>query len=168
MLLPMLRNRFWAPTQSDSFFTLRREIDRLFDRFWTGDVLSENTLWVPPMDVVERDGEIRCSLELPGLKVEDVNITVENGVLTISGERQYEREEDQGGSQFVERRYGRFERSFTLPEYVDADHITADYDNGVLTVVLPKTAAAKARRIEIRGGSEPKQIESGKSDRHAA
>ena len=168
MLLPMLRNRFWAPTQSDSFFTLRREIDRLFDRYWTGDVLSENTLWVPPMDVVERDGEIRCSLELPGLKVEDVNITVENGVLTISGERQYEREEDQGGSRFVERRYGRFERSFTLPDHVGADHITADYENGVLTVTLPKTAEAKPRRIEIRAGAESKRIESGKSGRQAA
>ena len=168
MFLPMLRNRFWAPTQSDSLFTLRREIDRLFDSFWTGDVPSGNTLWVPPMDIVERDGDIRCSLELPGLKVEDVNITVENGVLTISGERKYEHEEDQGGSRFVERRYGRFERSFTLPEYVDADHITADYENGVLTVVLPKTAEAKARRVEIRSGSEPRQIESRKGDRQAA
>ena len=166
MLLPMLSNRFATPTFADPVFALRREIDRLFDATWSGTSRNGGTTWVPPMDVVERDGEIRCTLELPGLNPEDVNITTENGVLTISGEKKFEQETKEGeGTHIIERRYGHFERSLMLPDTIDADKITANFENGVLTVVLPRAAEARARRIEIRSGDNGKRIESARDGR---
>lgn len=163
MLLPMLSNRFATPTLTDPVFALRREIDRLFDAAWSGDGHNGSATWAPPMDVIERDGEVRCVLDLPGLRPDDVSITTENGVLTISGEKKsgYNARENDG-TYVLERRYGRFERSLMLPDTVDRDKITAHFENGVLTVVLPRTAQAKPRRIEIRSGENGKRIESSK------
>lgn len=163
MLLPMLSNRFATPTFTDPVFTLRREIDRLFDAAWSGNGHTGGAAWAPPMDVIERNGEVRCVLELPGLRPEDVSITTENGTLTISGEKKSDYTAREGdGTYVLERRYGRFERSLMLPDTVDRDKITASFENGVLTVVLPRTAEAKPRRIEIHAGTNGKRIESSK------
>lgn len=164
MLLPMLSNRFATPTLTDPVFTLRREIDRLFDAAWSGNGHTGSATWAPPMDVIERNGEVRCVLELPGLRPEDVSITTENGVLTITGEKRREHNtKESDGTYVLERRYGRFERSLILPDTVDRDKITANFENGVLTIVLPRTAEAKPRRIEIRSGENGKRIESQKA-----
>ncbi len=174
MLLPLLRNGLTAT--NDPFWSLRRDIDRLFENVWSGQRTNELSTWMPAMDVVERDNEIRCTLELPGLSQNDVQITAENGVLTISGEKRFEQEDESEGTRYTERRYGHFHRSFTLPEHVAADQISATFENGILTLVLPKTAQARPRKIQIgsgssqprvEGGEQQKRVESGKDRRVA-
>lgn len=171
-MLPMLRNRFATPTLFESslepWSDFRREIDRLFDSVvWRGNSNSVPgvSTWAPLMDVEDADDLFRMSFEIPGVNPDDVNVMVENGILTVSGEKKLERRtgDEQQGPYSVERRYGRFERSITLPQSVDADKVTAHYENGVLTLELPKTAESRKRRIEIgRGGTNtPKKVESG-------
>jgi HSP20 family protein len=113
-----------------------------------------SSMRIPDTDVVESKDEIRVICELPGLSGEDVDISLENNVLTISGEKHEERED--GGADetyhMSERRWGRFSRSFVLPREVDQERIGAEFDNGVLTVRIPKSEKAKPRRIEIGKG----------------
>jgi HSP20 family protein len=144
---------------------LRREIDRWFD-----STLSENLLageWIPAMDVQETGDGLRLSFEVPGVNPEDLSVTFENGVLTVSGEKKFEFQtgDENAGTRGYERRYGRFERSVTLPQSVDPDQVSAHCENGVLTIELPKTAEARPRKIEIgRGSSGKRQIGTGKSE----
>ena len=105
--------------------------------------------WVPPVDVLEEKEHIRIVVELPGLKPEDVNISLEGNALTISGTKAQQAEERTERVHRYERTYGSFERSFTLPASVDAQHIKATYEHGVLTVTLPKTEKAKPRQIQV-------------------
>ena len=148
MVYPTLWRRS-APSMWDDMFTVRRELDRLFDRYGNGETLSA---WAPTVDVKETGDEIVVHAELPGLNPEDVNVSVQNGVLTISGEKRDEREEGKGDTSYhvVERRYGRFERSFSLPSTVSPTNVKANFQNGVLTVTLPKSEEAKPRRIEVQ------------------
>jgi len=125
---------------------LRREMDRWFDGYWDGSSQSLQP-WAPAVSIQERPDSLAVTAELPGVNAADVEVTVENGVLTISGEKNPT--EAEGNVHLDERRYGRFERSFTLLQSVVADDIRADFANGVLTVSLPKTAEAKPRRIQI-------------------
>lgn len=173
------RNRLATPTLFESslepWSDLRREIDRLFDSvLWGGGTSTQNgasgvQTRVPRMDVADEDDRIQLSFEIPGVKPDDLEVTVESGMLTVSGEKKYERREgdDQKGPYSVERRSGRFERTIALPESVDTDNVTARYENGVLRVELPKLAESRKRRIQIgRGparisGGKQKQIESG-------
>jgi HSP20 family protein len=106
--------------------------------------------WSPAVDVRETENGIMVSTELPGLKSEDVNITVENGVLSISGERKQEWEEKDGESHMIERQYGRFERSFRLPRTVDTEKVSAKLENGVLNIELPRSDTARPRQVEIK------------------
>ncbi len=106
--------------------------------------------WSPLVDIVEDENEYRIKAELPAMKKEDVRLTVENGVLTISGERKYEQEEKQEKHHRIERAYGSFLRSFSLPEDADGSKVTADYKDGVLHVHLPKSEKAKPKSIEIK------------------
>ena len=173
-MLPMIRSRFAAPALFESslepWSDLRREIDRLFDSVaWTplganGTPGMQN--WVPPMDVEDQENLIRVSFEIPGVNREDVTVTVENGVLTVAGEKRLERTsgDEKSGSQSIERRYGRFERSLALPQTIDADNVSAQYENGVLTLELPKSAESRKRRIAIdwRKDGAQKRIESTK------
>jgi HSP20 family protein len=114
-----------------------------------------SSMRVPDTDVVERENEIRVMCELPGLSPEDVDISLENNVLTITGEKREERQEadEEGTWHLSERRWGRFSRSFVLPREVEQDRIEAIYDNGVLTVTIPKSEKARPRRIEVRAES---------------
>jgi HSP20 family protein len=108
------------------------------------------TAWVPPVDIFEEDQAIRITAEIPGVHAEDVKLTVENNVLTIQGTKQQVAEERTDRVHRYERTYGAFERSFTLPTTVDPNAIKATYENGVLTVTLPKVEKAKPRQIEVQ------------------
>jgi HSP20 family protein len=141
-------------TTSSPIFGLRREIDRLFEDTFQHDGNS----FTPAVDIKENNDEIRLELELAGMKPEDVEIIAENGVLTVRGEKRSERKEgDESRYQVVERTYGTFMRTFQLPQGIDADQIKAEFDNGVLTLHIPKTALAQPKRIEIGAGQQKQQ-----------
>lgn len=138
-----------SPSMWDEVFSTRRELDRVLDRFFTPGTTTMSA-WTPAVDVRESADEIRVRAELPGLTREDIQVNIENNVLTIAGEKKAEvNEQEEGDWHLVERRYGRFERSFTLPRTVDAQGIAATFQDGILTVTLPKAEEAKPRRIEI-------------------
>jgi HSP20 family protein len=139
----------YRTTLSAPVFGLRREIDRLFeDTFGRGDGMAS---WTPAVDVRESEKEVRIEVELPGIKPEEVELTSENGVLTIRGEKRGERKEgdDQNRYHLVERSYGSFVRSFQLPQGLDESKIEASYNDGILSVHIPKTALPQPRRIQI-------------------
>jgi HSP20 family protein len=130
-------------------FGLRREIDRLFeDTFGRGDGMNS---WTPAVDVRESDNDLALEVELPGIRPEDVEITAENGVLTVRGEKRSERKEGDENSRYhmVERSYGTFVRSFQLPQGLDESKIEASYNDGILSVQIPKTALPQPRKIQI-------------------
>src|SRR6267143_5613772 len=143
----------YSLTSSSPIFGLRREIDRLFEDTFTRD----GNNWTPAVDIKETDSDIRIDLELPGMKPEDVEITAENGLLTIRGEKRSERKEgDEGRYHVVERSYGTFMRTFSLPRGVDESQIQAEFNEGVLSIRIPKAALPQPKRIQI-GGSQQKQ-----------
>lgn len=115
-----------------------------------GEEKITEALWAPLADITEDDKEFLVKAELPEMKKEDVKVTVENGVLRITGERKAEKEEKTKKYHRIERGYGSFERAFTLPDGADGNKVTADYKDGVLTVRLPKTAEAKPKAIEVK------------------
>ncbi|MDP4034115.1 MAG: Hsp20/alpha crystallin family protein [Pseudorhodobacter sp.] len=147
---------------------LRNEIDQLFEDFgWpdfgfpllrrTGSVEPVRQLrdiWVaaPAMDLVERNGEYEVQAELPGLTIGDVEVKLSEGMLTIRGEKSAERKEDEEDYHLRERSYGEFQRCFRLPNGIDADKVEAKFENGVLSVRIPKSAEAKKkeRKIEVK------------------
>ncbi len=113
----------------------------------------------PAVDIVEEDADVLLKAELPGLKPEEVQIQLEGNVLTISGERRFEHEsKEKGGFRRIERRYGSFTRSFSLPDNVDREKLDAEMHDGILTVRLPKSEKFRARRIDVRT-SEPRKEE---------
>jgi HSP20 family protein len=142
----------YRTTPTAPVFGLRREIDRLFeDTFGRGD---GGTAWTPAVDIQENQNELRLDVELPGLNPDEVEITAENGVLTIRGEKQFERKEgDESRYHVVERAYGNFIRSFQLPQGLDEDRIEATYNNGILSVHIPKSALPQPKKIQIKTGS---------------
>lgn len=133
--------------------------DRLFENLLgsTGGYNRGGSLMrAPATDVIENETGIRVVAELPGLTSDDIELDLENNVLTIRGEKSEERtegDEQQGTYHLAERRYGTFSRSFVLPRDVDPDGIQAQFDNGVLTIQIPKSEKARRRRIEIGGGN---------------
>jgi len=134
-------------------FGLRREIDRLFEDTFG----REGGNFTPAVDIKENEKEIRLELELPGLKPEQVEIIAENGVLTVRGEKRSERKEGEDNRyQVVERSYGTFVRTFQLPQGVDEDQIKAEFEQGVLSLSIPKAALPQPKRIQI-GARESKQ-----------
>jgi HSP20 family protein len=122
-----------------------------------------SSMRVPDTDVAESENEIRVVCELPGMRTEEVELSLENNVLTITGEKHAQREAAGEGETYhlSERRWGRFSRSFVLPREVDQEQIRASFENGVLTVTIPKSEKARRRRIEIRGEDGATGIESG-------
>lgn len=141
---------------SGPVFGLRREIDRLFEDTFGRDA-GRAVGWSPAVDIREDNKEIALEVELPGIKPSDVEVTAENGVLTIRGEKQSTTAEgSEGRYHMVERTYGTFLRSFQLPQGVDENRIEAEFADGLLTVHVPKAALPQPRRIEIRNsGSQP-------------
>ncbi|HWZ60176.1 MAG TPA: Hsp20/alpha crystallin family protein [Gemmatimonadaceae bacterium] len=138
-------------------FSLRREIDRLFEDTFGQNSPTGVTAWVPAVNVREDDKELTFMVDLPGISPDQVEITNENGVLTIRGERKETRSEDDDKARYhmVEQSYGAFSRSFQLPQGLDQNKIDAQFENGVLTVHIPKAAIAQPKRIEIKTGSQP-------------
>jgi HSP20 family protein len=128
-----------------------REVDRLFDAFFGGE--RESRRWVPAIDLVEAEDHFVLKADLPGLAEGDVSIEVEDGTLKISGERKAEHEAQERGWYRVERSFGSFSRSLTLPDGVDADAISAQFERGVLEVRIPKPAERKPHRVAIKAGA---------------
>lgn len=116
----------------------------------------------PDADVVEAQNEIRVLVELPGMRAEDIQLDLENNVLTISGEKHEERNEETDTWHLSERRYGKFSRSFVLPRDVEQDRIQASFAEGVLTVSIPKSERARRRRIEVSQGDGQRSVGTGK------
>jgi HSP20 family protein len=150
-----------SPYRGRGFYDMHSEMNRLFDEAFgglmrrPGGQRSQVTEWAPAVDVLQKDGNLVVRAELPGIKPEDVDITVQDRVLTISGEHKVEQEADRGGYFVRERRHGSFRRSMTLPEGVDEDQIHARLENGVLEVTLEGAAAVREPRliqVESSGG----------------
>lgn len=152
----------WEPVRELN--TIQSEMNRLFNTFFEpstpGNGGSSLRRWIPAMDLVETDEDFVLRADLPGLTEKDVNIEVEDNVLTVSGERKAEHEERKEGYYRVERASGSFSRSLTLPEGIDPTAVRASFDNGVLEVRVPKPEERKPRKVAISiGGDEPKTIE---------
>ena len=140
----------WSPF--DRLSTLREEMNRLFDSSFPGAGSGDTTLfsgWSPALDVFQSSDAVTVKVELPGLKKEDIEISLEKGVLSISGERRHEQKLEDGESFRSERYFGRFHRSVAIPTTVEGDKVKASYTDGVLTVTLPKAEEAKPKQIEV-------------------
>lgn len=142
----------WNP-RSD---LVRDRFSRMFEdafndmlRPFEAEEVSERR-WAPSVDIRENDDQVTLFVDLPGMKKEDVNLTLENNVLTISGERKFEEEHSNENYHRIERSYGQFTRSFTLNQNVRMDEVEANFEDGVLVVNLPKEEEAKPRRISIK------------------
>ena len=142
----------WTPAGE----LFRDRFDRVFNDM-LGDVfapfVSEDVAdrrWTPAVDVRESGDALTLTVELPGLRKEDVQITLENNILSLSGERKFEKETKEENYHRIERAYGSFSRSFTLPANVKADQVAATFQDGLLTISLPKVEEAKPRKVDIR------------------
>lgn len=149
--------------------SLQDRVNQLFNQTFGGfenfgfeqPLTSENFL--PPVDISEDDHNITLQAEIPGVKQEDLNITLENNVLTISGERKFKEEEKKENFHRIERRYGKFTRSFTLPASVNAENVNATFENGLLNITLPKREEFKAKQITIGVNKAPVASSKGKA-----
>ena len=136
----------WEPARELATMEIER-LNRMFTDFY-GEAFSR--AWVPAVDIYETDAhEVVVKAELPDMKREDINLTFENGVLTLKGERKVQQEVTKENYQRIERRHGVFSRSFTLPNTVDAGKISASYKDGVLTIRLPQHEEAKPKQIAV-------------------
>lgn len=148
----------WDPFRE--MLQLQNRLNSLFEEASRGsDELLTTGSFVPPVDIYEDGNRIVLKLEAPGMKQEDLDIQMENNTLTVHGERKFEKETDEKNYHRVERRYGSFARSFTLPNTVDPEHVQASYDAGVLTIELAKRPEAKPKQIKVHVGAA-KQVES--------
>lgn len=137
------------PVSRDPFFNL---VDRFFGESAVGNLdhaeAGAERTWMPPVDIMETDAAIVATVDLPGLTKEDINLSLENDVLTLSGQRTYETSEDTKVRR-VERAFGSFTRTFNLPRGIDGTKVSAKFENGVLSLTLPKSEVAQVRKIEI-------------------
>ncbi|RJQ55579.1 MAG: Hsp20/alpha crystallin family protein [Actinobacteria bacterium] len=150
----------WDPFRD--FLTMQDEVGRMFERLYgSGRSQSGSRLstWAPPIDVIEKDGEVLVRAELPGLDPEDVEVLVHDGTLVIKGERRFEDELDEEDFYRIERRYGSFERDVRLPIEIKQDEVAATFKNGVLEVVLPKAETAKPKQVKVSVRPETKAVE---------
>jgi HSP20 family protein len=153
----------WEPVAELS--SIQNEMNRLFNSFFdqprgTGTTEAPRSRWVPPMDLLESANHFLLTLDLPGLDERDVALTFQGGVLTISGQRALAHDAHEGYL-LLERPYGAFSRSLTLPGGVDPDRLQAHFDAGVLSVIIPKPERSKPRKVNIgsAAGTEPAPIE---------
>ena len=138
----------WEPSRGAT--TLQDQINRVFqDVFERAGEESNLTAWAPAVDIYETEHELVVKADLPDIDPKDLDIRVENNILTIRGERKFEKKVNEDNYLRVERSYGAFARSFTLTNAVNADAIKADYQNGVLTLSIPKREEAKPKQIKV-------------------
>lgn len=138
-------------TRFNPFDDLRRMESRLFEPFFRMPFFQEemqSANWNPPVDVLEENDRLIVKVEVPGIDEKDLRVTFEDGILSISGERQFERKDDRNYHR-IERAYGSFTRTFSLPRSVDASQIVASYRNGVLEIAIPKKEESKPKQIQI-------------------
>jgi HSP20 family protein len=155
----------WSPFREVE--TLNNEMNRLFSRLsgMSGFTSNETgkTQWMLPMDVVETQDALKLRTALAGVNPEDVNIEINENVLTISAERRDNDQHETEGYRWIEQQYGTFSRSVTLPRYADTERIEASFNNGLLELVIPKKESAKPRRVQLKnlsnGGAQPMAIE---------
>jgi HSP20 family protein len=150
----------WEPVRELN--TLQNEMNRLFNTFFDAPTPGNGgslRRWIPAMDLVETDEHFVLKADLPGLTEEDIKIEVEDNVLVLSGERKAEHRDKREGFVRIERAFGGFRRSLTLPEGVNPETVTATFDKGVLAVRIPKPEERKPRRVAIQVGGQPTQIE---------
>jgi len=148
----------WNPardlaTWPSDLFGMQREMNRMFDNFFRGTDHSEDyalAAWTPAVDIAEHDDEYIVKVELPGVNKDEVKITLESNILTLRGEKKQEKETKKENYHRVERSYGSFQRSFTLPTNVKSDKIDAAYKDGILTINVPKAEEAKPKQIEVK------------------
>src|SRR5438477_11619051 len=153
----------WEPFRECS--VLQDRLNRLFqDSLGTGreETLATSGAFVPAVDVYEDEHNVTLKLEVPGIEQKDIDVRLENNTLTVRGERKFEKEEKEENFHRVERRYGSFFRAFTLPNTLDPESVKADYDNGVLKIMLAKKAEAKPKQIKVNVGQGERTIEAGK------
>jgi HSP20 family protein len=160
-LNPLTPFRSGGGLGGDPFVSLHREMNRLFDDVFRGMPAAgtrqagSGTVLDASMNVSETESEIRVTAELPGVDPNDIDITLNDDVLTIRGEKKFERQDEKENFHFVERSYGTFQRSVRLPFAVNPEKVKARFENGVLTVTLPKTGQQeRSRRIQIQSGAE--------------
>jgi HSP20 family protein len=161
----------WEPVRE--LHSMQNEMNRLFNTFFDAPSRGDNgqtglRRWIPAMDVVETDEHFVLRADLPGLTAEDVNIELDDNVLTISGERTAEHEQRNEGYYRVERASGSFSRSLTLPEGVEPDGIQASFESGVLEVRIPKPEQHKPRKVQISLAGATKTIEGSETTEPAA
>ena len=145
-------------TPKSPFFGPRDHFHGLFDRVFD-NVLDDSDFvrdgeagrrtWLPTVDIYESDDAFIATADLPGLSKKDIDVSIEDNVLTVSGERKFEKSDDEGTFRRVERSYGTFRRSFALPRSVDTAKVEAKFKDGVLTLTLPKSEVAKSRKITV-------------------
>jgi HSP20 family protein len=142
----------WEPFRGGT--TLQEQINRVFsDVLDRRDEESNLTAWAPSVDIFETEHELVVKADLPDVKPEELDIRVENNILTIRGERKFEKKVDENNYLRVERSYGSFARSFSLANTVNSEAIKADYQNGVLTLSIPKREEAKPKQIKVNVGT---------------
>lgn len=147
----------WDPFRE--MFTLQNRLNSVLEDASRGnDELMTTGNFVPPVDIFEDTNHVVLKLEVPGMRQEDLNLQLENHTLTVRGERRFEQETSEKNYHRVERRYGTFARSFTLPNTVDTEKVQANYEAGILTIELGKRAEAKPKQIKVSVGG-PKQVE---------
>jgi HSP20 family protein len=145
----------WDPTRElESFQT---DMNRLFDGIFRSPGGNSLRRWIPATDLREESEDLVLTIDLPGMSEDDVNVEINDNVLTVSGERKDSREDRSENVYRSERTFGQFSRSFTLPEGVDGDRVTGLFDRGVLELRVPKPAARKPKRVEIRSAGESKE-----------
>jgi HSP20 family protein len=145
----------WDPFRE--FVTIQDRMNRLFRDSFVPESREEaltTTTFAPPVDVYEDEHNVTLKIEVPGIDEKDIDVRIENNTLTVHGERKYEKEEKEENYRRVERQYGSFTRSFTLPPTVDPEQVQADYDKGMLKIQLAKKAEAKPKQIKVNVGSQ--------------
>jgi HSP20 family protein len=145
----------WDPFHE--FSTLQDRMNRLFRESYGPEGREESlttSTFAPAVDVYEDEHNVTLKIEVPGIDEKDIDVRIENNVLTVHGERKFEKEEKEENFRRVERQYGSFTRTFTLPTTVDAEKVSANYDKGILKVVLPKKAEAKPKQIKVNVAGE--------------
>jgi HSP20 family protein len=142
----------WDPFRE--FSSLQDRMNRLFRESQGPEESLATSSFAPPVDVYEDEHNVTLKIEVPGIDEQDIDVRIENNVLTVHGERKFEKEEKEQNYRRVERQYGSFTRTFTLPTTVDAEKVSANYDKGILKIALPKKAEAKPKQIKVNVGSE--------------
>lgn len=140
----------WDPFRD--LITLREKMNRLFEDAFTSrteekDLISSS--WTPAVDIFETENELILTAEVPGIEDKDIEIKIEDNTLSLKGERKFEKETKEENYHRIERAYGSFYRSFTLPNYIDQDKIRAEHQNGVLKITMPKKAELKPRKVKV-------------------